>query len=507
MKTLAFVVGIVVLGAVGIVAQDPPSFQGQSANDWADRLAGETTRRTADAELFAHVPDVAPILPVLIRDGRVGVRETGIVLAGRCGPAAAGCVPELRKLLVDANQHVRSRAAWALGEIGPASAPTASDIVKLLGGDESERYTAATALWEIGPAGRDELVKAFRAGPDERLVQAFGRGGEKAAPALVAFLDEPDPRLSQAAVDALVLVGWTAIPALEEKGHSRLVEKILAGSWRRYFEQKPDGMALVVGPEPEVDPDSVAIEWETNCEYRGAFAVYRFRFEGGVMRADRVRHPGMRSVKDRREAPVTAASAVMNAPRARALIRALLATTRLSMDRVREGHGVKTFWCSTAHFYGRLHLARNGRDLYDSEYMNRAGKKYSNTYVRLIVAEGILKDAVKGIEWTERPVSEADLEQLQRRTRSITAEDWTAWEGVLLLVRAVGDPRFLPWLQEIIVRTERKKVEYLAFAIDAYARIAGVDYRTDPFTWKEAPAVRERYLHYFAGQKKAGKDR
>jgi hypothetical protein len=494
--------------SITAAAQQEPVFQGKKASEWAERLADDATRPAADKILFENLPDVAPILPTLLRDSREIVKDTAVSLAGRCGPAAKESVLELRKLLGHANQYLRRKAAWALGEIGLAAAPVAPDLVPFLSRDEEQdRMTAANALWNLGPAGRDALVGAFRATPNDHLVAAMGCGGEKATPALVGLLDESDPALTEAASAALVLAGWTAIPALEKKGRSDLVERILKSMDRRYFTHRPEGMDLVTIPGPTADPGTIAVDWETNCEYRAAFAMYRFHWADGVLRGDRVRHPGFRSVDDLADAPVTTESATMAAPRARAMIRALLATTRVAIDRARQRREGKVFWCSTAHFYGRLFLEENGSGIYGAYYENQPGNKYGDTYVRLILAQGILKEGVDGLEWKVRPVSEDDLERLLRRTRSVSVEDHTPWEGIILLVRGIGDERFVPWLEKIIVQTEVEKRAYLAHAIDAYARITGVDYRTKPFTWKEAPAVRKRYLQHFAERNKAGSDR
>ena len=64
---------------------------------------------------------IAP-LAALAHDCSSDVAYWSVTLLGRAGQSAAGAVPELVKVLEsDADLPVRERAAWALGEIGPAA--------------------------------------------------------------------------------------------------------------------------------------------------------------------------------------------------------------------------------------------------------------------------------------------------------------------------------------------------------------------------------------------------
>jgi hypothetical protein len=126
-------------------------------------------------------------------------------------------------------------------------------------------------------------------------------------------------------------------------------------------------------------------------------------------------------------------------------------------------------------------------------------------YFHLRMADGILNDAVKGLEWTECPVSNEVLEWLLARTGSVSGLKWWVEERLLLILRGIADARFVPFLETIISRPLRrgsKRTEL--YAIDAYARITGVDFRPMPFTEKEVPAVQERYLRRFAEPSAAG---
>src|SRR5262245_17918265 len=68
----------------------------------------------------------APVKPLVPRlgDPDPAVREQAAVEVGRLGPDGAEAIPALAAALRYSGENdVPSRAAWALGEIGPASVP------------------------------------------------------------------------------------------------------------------------------------------------------------------------------------------------------------------------------------------------------------------------------------------------------------------------------------------------------------------------------------------------
>lgn len=103
----------------------------------------------------------------------------------------------------------------------------------------------------------------------------------------------------------------------------------------------------------------------------------------------------------------------------------------------------------------------------------------------------------------ERKPTESDLVWLDWRTRAASPEDGIACDYLARFVDSIGDKRFLPWLERIIRGTVSGNQTRLASAINAYARLTGVDFRPKEFTWKQAHEVRLKYLEHF---KKVGGD-
>jgi len=486
-------------------AQDERELEGKTASQWADALADDTTREAAWKTLFDNVPRVAPILPAMLNDPRPRVWQVAVGLASRSGPAAAASVPGLRRLLADPHAYNRVSAASALGHIGPAAAPAAPEMIRLLDEkDEDRRIEVARSLWRIGRAGSDALVCALRTRPSVRMVEALGRGGEQAVAVLVPLLDDNDPSVRQAAADALVLVGWTAIPALERIGRTRLVTRILDECHKRHFEEDVLHRRFVVRPGHPLDFNRMSVDWETGRGHGRNLSMYRFRSVDGGVRVDRIHFfCPFRGIA--RLAPISVASASMDAARGRAMLRALDAAFRHRLEETPESRANIRMWGSSNDFHSRMLIKEGRRDIYRGEYTGRTGSSLQKRYVHLRMADSILDDAVKGLDWTECMPSNEVLEWLLARTGSVSGLKWWVEERLLLILRGIADARFVPFLETIISRPLRKGSKRTElYAIDAYARLTGVDLRPLPFTEKEVPAAQERYLRHFADQRAAG---
>ena len=127
----------------------------------------------------------ALVVSKLLRDerqGSFGARATGARLLGECGPAAASTVPELTKLLRDADGDVRVAAAEALLKISPDA-----------------RHEEALAVLIAALRSPELLVR-------RRAAEALGGRGARAKDALSALqaaVQDAEPEVRASAVEAL----------------------------------------------------------------------------------------------------------------------------------------------------------------------------------------------------------------------------------------------------------------------------------------------------------------
>jgi len=186
-----------------------------------------------------------------------------LVLA-EMGEKAAPAVPELTEVLKHQDPDVRMQALITLGTIGSAAAPAVPEIVKLLESDEFEavRFSAAFALGAINHkdmAATKALVAAARSdkpilkvvslwalahqNPENlrvvrfaamtlaaglvskdselramsaKMLGQFGSHADIVGPALVAAMQDSDPRVVRHALDALATIGPKILPRVIE---------------------------------------------------------------------------------------------------------------------------------------------------------------------------------------------------------------------------------------------------------------------------------------------------
>lgn len=219
-------------------------------------LFRESTEPTLRAEALNAVvrmtSDPAIVLPLLLEglkaddDAIIQSAASGLL---RLRSHSAAIVPSLIEMLDSSSPDVATRAADVLGRFGPRSNAAVPDLIRLAGAnqDEEAAATARQALVRIGPAsvaplldwaaelgvdgvdGQDWPVLALSqigtpAVPDlaraleisdsaaVKLVstRAIGKVGSDAAsavPLLFGLLNDSEPRVRAAALDALVMVG------------------------------------------------------------------------------------------------------------------------------------------------------------------------------------------------------------------------------------------------------------------------------------------------------------
>jgi hypothetical protein len=131
-----------------------------------------------------------------LTDPDFNVRSAAAWALSQTGPAGVIAVPALRAALTDSNPRVRCLAAIALREIGPGAIPAVPHLIAALSDSESSvRAAAAQALGAIGPAagsGVGPLTNRLTI-PGEpsfvlrSVVVALGQIGPSAASALPAL--------------------------------------------------------------------------------------------------------------------------------------------------------------------------------------------------------------------------------------------------------------------------------------------------------------------------------
>jgi len=126
-------------------------------------------------------------------------------------------IATLRRALADSTAAVRTQAALALGQIGPAAAAAVGDLVALLHDpDETVRCRTAEALGRLGaqPAATVPALTALLADGSAAVKAAAARGlgalGKEAAaavPALIGLLQDRAEEVRTATAEAIAAVG------------------------------------------------------------------------------------------------------------------------------------------------------------------------------------------------------------------------------------------------------------------------------------------------------------
>ena len=201
-----------------------------SADVWSDSYGGhDYSLWCASGDALRRIGSAAvPVLISRLKDEDAKTRLEAAESLGSIGPAAAAAVPALitllkdeRKVLIaeavqaewgfeaDYTPEVRRCAVEALGRIGPAAMPA---LLNALGDqEEGVRRCAVEALGRIGPAAMPALLNALgdqEEGVRRRAVEALGRIGPAAMPALLNALGDQEEGVRGCAAEALVEMRW-----------------------------------------------------------------------------------------------------------------------------------------------------------------------------------------------------------------------------------------------------------------------------------------------------------
>ena len=144
----------------------------------------------------------------------------------KLGPAAAPAVPQLTKILKDADPKLRWRAARALGAIGPdAGSAVAGLTAALEDEDPIVRGQSAYALGSIGEAAKPAAPNLVAAVGDEnelvrraalRALHRIKPDREITRPLFLQLLQSADPLTVSAVLHSMAEMGPDAVPALAD---------------------------------------------------------------------------------------------------------------------------------------------------------------------------------------------------------------------------------------------------------------------------------------------------
>jgi HEAT repeat protein len=229
-----------------IAAFKDPRYEAFAARGGPVLPPGNDRQREADADwakvagfgaLFARIgPACVPALRAALKDDDARTRQGAAFALGNMGPAAADVAAELLELLHDPDDDVRAAAAYALtgraadetGRVVPALVDvlgrTAAEMAKP--GDHqraSQRWSFVTALLgEIGPGAESAVAPLVEVGKSTgnrwAVAETFatmGSAARAAAPTLVEWLRDGSPLYDSAEeMEALQLIGPAAREAV-----------------------------------------------------------------------------------------------------------------------------------------------------------------------------------------------------------------------------------------------------------------------------------------------------
>ena len=142
----------------------------------------DAARRHACAALESIGVAAVPALRALLSHATARTRQETVVTLGRIGREAKAAVPDLIRLLGDADKAVATMAAWSLGEIQSASADVKKALVAAFEDNiPLVRFEAVRAMGKFGKDAADvrEEIRKLTGDPDlgvrEVAFEALGR--------------------------------------------------------------------------------------------------------------------------------------------------------------------------------------------------------------------------------------------------------------------------------------------------------------------------------------------
>jgi HEAT repeat protein len=173
-----------------------------------NELPDYTRLKAVAAGVVSHeaTDDAVELLVAQLQADDARVRTNAAIALGQLGPAAQGAVPELLDLLDD-ETVVAASSVHALAEVGDGSEDMVHALTNVLLDKERYpplRYSAAVALGKFGVF--DAVLEVIEKEETQWAPNVFGHIGarsKEAFPAIAELCNSPDPRLRCVALNAL----------------------------------------------------------------------------------------------------------------------------------------------------------------------------------------------------------------------------------------------------------------------------------------------------------------
>ena len=229
--------------------------------------------RRATGALTEIGPNAVAMLTQDLQDADETARSRAAVALGRMGPVAADAIPALTKLLNDGDKGVRTVALEALTRLGERPAQQLPELLEALrDGDAAIRRAAAGALSEMGPdAGPAvpaliEALKDVDASVRSLAANALGKTRDaRSFELLITSLSDIDPGVRVAAADALGRIG-------DVRSIEPLIARLEDGHWKvRSRAEKALGGIVASAAGPPASALTAALR-SPNRDVRGGAA-------------------------------------------------------------------------------------------------------------------------------------------------------------------------------------------------------------------------------------------
>jgi len=489
-----------------------------------------------------------PGLVEALESSDVKVRTRAADALGRIGAEATPAVDGLLRLLQDreAPWKARGNAAWALGLIGASSHQVVSELAKGLEDDDGRvrrecaealgrlgnaavgavpgligrvadeyrpaRDQAIAALWNLGAPAVEVLVKAFKETHDRApLIPALAAGGREALPYLVPLLEHAKAPYARDAEKALAAVGWEALLVLPADGASaeRVAASVLGDGVRRYCTPS-EGFQVKLVPGPTAKPSAVEVVWESGSGHGFTLSLHRSRWTESGLCVRKVGYAWRRPPRagERGVERVGVRETMIPRRRAEAMLRMTLAATGLRVEEEplpdEEAERGRRHWMSSADFHAAVVLRVGEHILFREAFTGYLGSLAQVEYARVKACTKILREGLETCAWADVEVSDEDRGVLAARLSSAQEDNWWVLERLLVIAREIGDERCVVALQALIETEPEQIPRRHRYAMDAYARISGVDLRPSPFRDEDVAATRRKYLAHFQERGKSG---
>ncbi len=220
-----------IIGGIGREARDAEGALLAARGSGSEKLKEEASRAleligyeepVVEEPLSCETEKSVKKLIELMRKGEDSQRITAIECLAEMGSEVAPAVPHLAKLVSSENAKLRAAAAQALVKIGDPARRSIPRVIRCLRSkDEGVRSAAVYVLWKLGGDSKEVVSAIARLMDDDsEKVKRYARLtltkiGEKAVPALLSALEDPDPDVREAAAGVLGGMGPAAKSAEE----------------------------------------------------------------------------------------------------------------------------------------------------------------------------------------------------------------------------------------------------------------------------------------------------